>query len=363
MRLLTEQDIDYISLGASVLGSGGGGDPKVGRLLAKNFIRKYGPVELISVDELSDEDIVVPVSGMGAPTVTLEKLPSEIEVTNPLELLEKSYEKKADVVMPIEVGGMNSLYPVGAAAKKHLPLLDADTMGRAFPEAQMVTFYLHGYQPTSVAIGDEKGNTALIHPINGLWSEYLSRALTVEMGGSISVSDYFLPGKDVKTSVVKGTLSLARDIGELLLTAQGENINIFDSLLKMLNGFDLFDGKITDITRKTTGGFNFGSVFLEGINHNVGEHFNVEFQNENLVAKKGDVILASVPDLIVLLDVETGRPITTERLHYGTRVKVVSFPCDKQWRTSFGIETAGPRYFGYNFDYIPVEIRQRGEAK
>lgn len=26
---LTEQDIDYISVGASVLGSGGGGDPKV----------------------------------------------------------------------------------------------------------------------------------------------------------------------------------------------------------------------------------------------------------------------------------------------------------------------------------------------
>ena len=57
MRELTEQDIDYISVGASVLGSGGGGDPKVGRLLAKSMIQKYGPVNLISIDELQDDQI------------------------------------------------------------------------------------------------------------------------------------------------------------------------------------------------------------------------------------------------------------------------------------------------------------------
>lgn len=91
---LTEQDIDYISVGASVLGSGGGGDPKVGRLLAKSMIQKYGPVNLISIDELQDDQYVVPVSGMGAPTVSLEKLPSEIELTNPLQELERAFGKK-----------------------------------------------------------------------------------------------------------------------------------------------------------------------------------------------------------------------------------------------------------------------------
>ncbi|MFC6206335.1 DUF917 domain-containing protein [Levilactobacillus tongjiangensis] len=360
MKLLTEQDIDYISMGASVLGSGGGGDPKVGRLLAKHFIEKYGPVQLMSIDELPDDAYVVPVSGMGAPTVSLEKLPSEIELTNPMEELERINGRKADVIIPIEVGGINSLYPVGAAAKKGIPILDADAIGRAFPEAQMETFHLHGYEPENVAVGDEKGNVATLKPINALWGEYLSRALTVQMGGSASVSDYFLPGKDVKGSVVNNTLSLARDVGEMILNSDKFENDIFQNVLTKLHGFDLFDGKIVDMSRETKKGFNFGRVTIEGLNQSAGKTYTLEFQNENLAVKEGDNFLATVPDLIVALDLESARPVTSERLRYGARVKVVSFPCDPQWRTPIGIQTAGPRYFGYDFDYVPVEQLVKG---
>ena len=44
MRLLTEESIEKIAIGAAVLGTGGGGDPYVGKLLAKQAIKKYGPV-------------------------------------------------------------------------------------------------------------------------------------------------------------------------------------------------------------------------------------------------------------------------------------------------------------------------------
>ncbi|MDX6533975.1 MAG: uncharacterized protein QOF68_1719, partial [Gaiellales bacterium] len=39
----------------------------------------------------------------------------------------------------------------------------------------------------------------------------------------------------------------------------------------------------------------------------------------------------------------------------GQRVSVIAFPCDPIWRTPRGMELAGPRPFGYDFDYIPVE--------
>jgi len=45
----------------------------------------------------------------------------------------------------------------------------------------------------------------------------------------------------------------------------------------------------------------------------------------------------------------------TERIAYGQRVTVIAFPCDPVWRTGPGIEVAGPRAFGYEFDYVPVE--------
>jgi hypothetical protein len=62
-----------------------------------------------------------------------------------------------------------------------------------------------------------------------------------------------------------------------------------------------------------------------------------------------------VPDLISVLDLESGLPITTEGLRYGNRAIVVGSPCNPKWRTKEGLELVGPRYFGYDFDYTPLE--------
>jgi DUF917 family protein len=70
-------------------------------------------------------------------------------------------------------------------------------------------------------------------------------------------------------------------------------------------------------------------------------------------------VLASVPDLIMVLDAETGDATTTEDLRYGFRVAVTAAPCDDRWRTEAGLELVGPRYFGYDFDYVPIEERAR----
>lgn len=359
MRYIDEEMIDKISIGAAVLGTGGGGDPYIGKLMAKEAIRKYGPVQLLSLEELGDDQMVVPVSGMGAPTVLLEKIPSELEIIAPMEALEKVMGRKVDVVMPIEIGGVNSLYPIIAAAKKGLPVLDADAMGRAFPEAQMVSFYLDGFEPETVAMADEKGNSVLFYPKDGMWAERIARAITIEMGGSSSVSDYCLFGRDIKTSVIPNTLTLAEKIGGFLLENQSEGTDKIEKMLTELDGHHLFEGKITDIERRLSGGFTRGNAKFEGIRNDQGKTFTVYFQNEHLVAKEGNQLLCTTPDLIAVLDAETGFPVTTERMKYGARVTVVSFPCHEKWRTPKGIETAGPRYFGYEFDYQPLEELQK----
>lgn len=73
-------------------------------------------------------------------------------------------------------------------------------------------------------------------------------------------------------------------------------------------------------------------------------------------------ILATTPDLIAVLDIETARPITTEGLRYGARGIVIGIPCATQWRTAKGMETVGPRYFGYDIDYIPIEDRIKNSS-
>ena len=43
LRLIGEEQLEDIALGAGILGTGGGGDPYVGKLLARQAIRNTGP--------------------------------------------------------------------------------------------------------------------------------------------------------------------------------------------------------------------------------------------------------------------------------------------------------------------------------
>ena len=76
MRYLDVQDVEDLAMGAAVLGTGGGGDPYIGMLMAVHAIEEFGPVELLSLDEIGDDDLIVPSAVMGAPTVGVEKLPA-----------------------------------------------------------------------------------------------------------------------------------------------------------------------------------------------------------------------------------------------------------------------------------------------
>jgi DUF917 family protein len=99
---------------------------------------------------------------------------------------------------------------------------------------------------------------------------------------------------------------------------------------------------------------------LEGTGEDAESNLLIQFQNENLVAIKDGEVVCSVPDLISILDVDTGLPITTEYLRYGFRVVVVGMPSNEKWRTPEGLKVVGPRYFGYDIDYIPIEERMKG---
>lgn len=97
------------------------------------------------------------------------------------------------------------------------------------------------------------------------------------------------------------------------------------AITQALNGHVIASGKIVDVKRQTSGGFARGNVHIEGMRNHKGEHFTVLFQNELLLAYRASAtceptpenLLAVVPDLISILDSETGRPIVIEYLRYG----------------------------------------------
>ncbi|MGC8850444.1 MAG: DUF917 family protein, partial [Candidatus Bathyarchaeia archaeon] len=89
MRLLNESSVEDLAIGAAVLGTGGGGDPYIGKLMAVDAIKECGPVELVDPYEVPDDALIIPTAMMGAPTVLVEKLPGGGEVFQTFKALER----------------------------------------------------------------------------------------------------------------------------------------------------------------------------------------------------------------------------------------------------------------------------------
>ena len=357
MRLVDERQLTDIALGAGILGTGGGGDPYIGTLLARGAIREFGPVEVVDLDEVPDDAFVIPSAMMGAPTVMVEKLPSGDEVVTAFRKLEHHLGRRATHTMPIEIGGLNSVIPFCLAARERLPVIDADLMGRAFPELQMCMPTLFGGKAAPMAIADDKGNASVIDAIDNRWTERLARSQTIDMGCAALIGLYPLAAARLRKCTIPNTLRTAGELGRLVRGTREAHGDPAAVVPEYLGGRRLFRGKVVDVHRRTEGGFARAEVRIEGLHDDAGTTLRLQTQNEHLVAERDGQVLASVPDLIIVLDSETGQPITTEDLRYGFRVTVVAAPCDPRWRTPEGLEIVGPRYFGYDFDFVPIEER------
>ena len=351
LTFVDKKSLNAIALGGAVLGSGGGGDPYVGRLMTQQSIEKSGGVKVIDIESLPDDALILPIAMMGAPTVMVEKFPSGNEFAQLIPMIEKMLTKPVSAILCAEAGGLNSTIPFVAASKLGLPIIDGDAMGRAFPELQMVTFTLGGISATPMAMVDEKGNGCTFDTISNVWTEKLARAITIQMGGSAMCSLYPVTAKECKDYLIRGSLSLIHHIGNII---EKHSFNAYEILVKELNGKHLFQGRVRDVERRTEGGWNRGIVRLEGIDEFVNRDAKIDFQNEFLVAMEGDTILATTPDLICVFDANTGAPVTAETIKYGLAVNVLGLPCDPIWRSEKALDIIGPRYFKYDIDYQPL---------
>ena len=304
-------ELGLIAQGSAVLGSGGGGNPYIGRLMVQQILGATGTVPVIELDALADDDLILPIAMMGAPAVMVEKFPSGREIPDLVAMMERLMGRKVAAILCIEAGGLNSTIPFIAAAQMGLPIIDGDAMGRAFPELQMVTFTLGGIKATPMAMFDDKGNGATFDTISNNWTERLARALTIEMGGSAMVGLYAVTAGQCRDLLIRGSLTKALRIGEIMAKHGAEAAAV---LARTFGGRILFQGRVRDVERTSGAGFTRGRVAVEGQGDFINREAELSFQNEFLAARDADRTLATTPDLITLLDANTGEPVTTDRM-------------------------------------------------
>lgn len=120
-------------------------------------------------------------------------------------------------------------------------------------------------------------------------------------------------------------------------------------------GQHIFSGKITDLKRHFERGFNIGRASIEGLDGFRGSAGEITIQNEYLVFRRDGEMIVCVPDLVVVLDLDTGLPLGTEVLRYGQRIAVLALPCHELLRTPEALDVIGPACFGFpDLTYTPL---------
>lgn len=323
--------------------------------MARHALQTYGPIELVDLDNLDPEALVVPVAFVGSPTVIQEKIPNGSEGLVVKKEFERILKRPVAALMSAELGGINGVIPVAWCAIAGLPMVDADLIGRAFPQIHMTIPHLFGHPISPVVTTDERGNVVSFRTVTNEWAERLVRSTTVAMGAMSAIGAYPMTVAQAKRFTVLGSVSRSIEVGKALL--QGRRDDPLKVLREQAGALPLVRGKIIDVNRRTVDGWAQGSIIVEGTDGDTGRMLRVEFQNENLVALLDGECVATVPDIITVVDIHTGWPVVTEVLHFGQRVAVVALPCDPVWRSEKGLSTVGPRAFGYEIDYTPLDGR------
>lgn len=353
MRQIELDELEPLAIGASILGSGGGGSPYLFHLNVRTLYADGARVNLIDPLDLEDDALVAVVSMMGSPLVGQERLSDPAVATKAVRTMEDYIGRKFSAVMAIEIGGGNAFQPLMVAGQTGLPVVDADAMGRAFPEAQMNSFAIADLPMFPLTLADVRDNEVIVaRAASWKWMERISRKVCTEVGSVAATCKAPRTGAEVKAHGILHTNSQAIALGREVLRARAAHDDPVAAALAASGGKLLFLGKITDVQRHATDGFLRGAVKIDGLDADRGATFDIAFQNEFAVGRRDGRVVVTTPDLISLLDSISGEAIGTESIRYGQRVSVIALPSPAVLRTPRGLDHVGPRAFGHDLDYV-----------
>ena len=369
---ITPADIPALALGSSVLACGGGGNPYYGQLVAQHLLAERAPVRLIDVDELAPDALVLCAGIIGAPLVGIEKPPSLRALRSGYEAVARRLGDRAAAFVAVEVGGTQSVLPLLLAALTGRPLIDGDGMGRAFPEAQMCTFLIYGMSPgLPFAISDDHGplwsipsipfdipggqfgGTGRLGRVVGVAFERALRRYCAWKGGWIYFTATF-DRPSLQRTLVRGSIRLALELGRAVERTRASGGDPVGAILGMAGGQLLLQGKIVDLERRFRGGHDWGTLRLEGIDADRGRRADVDFKNEYLILRIDEEVALTVPELITLVETDSGTPVTTEVVRPGLRVSILGLPSSPLYHTPEALRVVGPQAFGYALPFVAL---------
>src|SRR5688572_3713748 len=266
LRPVSAEEIESLAIGAWILGTGGGGSPYLALLNMRALYAQGARVSLMDPLDLADDDLIAVVSNMGAPLVGQERLTDPRTIARAVTMMEEYLGRRFRAIMSLEIGGGNAIQPFMAAALLDRPVVDADCMGRAFPEAQMTSFAIHDLPMYPLTLVDVRANAVVVaRAASWKWMERLSRTACVAVGSIAATCKAPRTGKEVKECGILGSTTKAIRIGRTMQAARRVHRDPIAAIIAAEQGRLIFTGKIADVARRATEGFLRGTARLDEI--------------------------------------------------------------------------------------------------
>ena len=228
----------------------------------------------------------------------------------------------------------------------------------------MSPFAVNGISRAPLAAVTPVGDVILMPTVRDDFRvEDLTRALAVASTGRVTVASNAVQGRVLKRHLIPGFLSLCIRIGRAAREAVAAKHDPVRAVAAAGGGVVLFRGIVRRSESRGERGFGWTEGHIQGTGEYAGRHYRIFNKNENLVAWRDGRLDAASPDLISVLDPQTGWAIrggaVIGSFVVGEAVAVVGFPSHPIWRTPQAIALVGPRHFGVEEDYVPIETLQR----
>lgn len=366
-QIKTQVDVDDFLRGADFMSASGGGSPSVERDHLYEDVQERITLGWQPLDAFNDDDILFSVCYSGSivpesfedPDDRARALGGSQVHRRPflpaVRLLEEYLGVRCAGLISIEIGGINTGAILDAAGRLGLPLVDGDYAGRAIPELHATALHMHRATSLPFACVDRFDNRVLIvSSPSDAWTERLSKYLSLASLGIIACAFAALPVRDVRTMYIPGTMSECLTLGRSIREAREAGSDPVRAAVAAVDGYILFQGTVTEREWSNTG-YMEGTQDLAGTGTFAGHTLRIWYRNENHMTWLDDRPWVASPDLIEICDPATGEPLVNTYIQDGQEVTVVGRRRRQQFDSPAGLETLGPRHFGFDVEFTGIE--------
>jgi len=350
------------------MGTGGGGSVEWGTEMLVAALDEGLSIEWVDISEIPDDAWTCTPYGMGS---IAPSSPETQEAIARLGLVDKLGHRAMEAavqelgkyagveigaIVPAELGAGNTPAPLITGVRLGIPVVDGDYAGRAIPEEMQGTPYLYHKDSFPLASVDMWGNVIILkEACSPHMLERIGKMMAVAAFGMCNIAATLLSGREMKEVIVPGTLTKCLRLGRVIRQAREQGDDPIQAAIEHTGGWLLFEGEVTGKDWEDRDGYMFGTTHIKGTGDYAGHTLDVWFENENHVSWLDGEPYVCSPDLVTIVDRETGEGITNTDIDAGHRVAVVGIKGLEAFRSERGLAAAGPRYFGFDIDYVPIE--------